>query len=49
MIQWANKRTGLAYELDATEPYDPVTGRANAVVDEYGKPKVTCSSGVIAG
>jgi hypothetical protein len=40
MIQWANKLSALAYELDATTPYDPVTGRANIVVDEFGKPKV---------
>jgi hypothetical protein len=40
MIQWANKLSALAYELDATTPYDPVMGRANIVVDEFGKPKV---------
>jgi hypothetical protein len=40
MLQWANTLTPLAYELDATTPFDPVTGKANVVVDEFGKPKV---------
>lgn len=40
MIQWANTLTGKAYELDATTPYDPVTGRANVVLGANGNPKV---------
>jgi hypothetical protein len=40
MIQWANILTGKAYELDATTPYDPVTGAANVVLDVDGNPKV---------
>jgi len=38
MIQWANKLTEQAYELDATTPFDPVTGAANVKLDASGQP-----------
>jgi len=38
MIQWANHLTEQTYELDPTTPFDPVTGRANVVLDVNGKP-----------
>lgn len=37
MIQWANTLTAKAYELDEDEPFDPVTGAANFVLDEEGQ------------
>lgn len=40
MIQWANTLTGEAYELDATTPYDPVTGAANVKLDAQGQPTI---------
>lgn len=40
MIQWANALTAQAYELDPTQPNDPVTGAANVVVDANGLPKL---------
>jgi hypothetical protein len=47
MIQWANELTEKAYELDPTEPKDPVTGRPN-VVFVNGKPKVKKDPGLPA-
>jgi hypothetical protein len=41
MIQWANHLTEQAYELNASQPFDPVTGAANVVLDPVTKtPKV---------
>ena len=38
MVQWANELTSKAYELDPLEPFDPVTGRANVMLDAGGNP-----------
>jgi hypothetical protein len=40
MIQWANTLTAQAYELDTTEPYDPVTGAAKVQLDAQGQPVI---------
>jgi hypothetical protein len=40
MIQWANHLTSKAYRLDADVPFDPVTGMANVLYDEDGRPIV---------
>jgi hypothetical protein len=40
MIQWANKLTADVYELDATTPFDPVTGAANVLFNTDGSPKI---------
>jgi hypothetical protein len=38
MIQWAQRLTELAYELDPTTPRDPVTGEPNVTLDADGRP-----------
>jgi hypothetical protein len=37
MLQWANKLTAAAYELDTLEPTDPATGRINVQLDAQGQ------------
>jgi hypothetical protein len=37
MLQWANQLTEKAYHLDAAQPFDPVTGAANVLVDPVTK------------
>ena len=40
MIGWANTLTAQAYELDATTPFDAITGAPNYVYDAEGLPIV---------
>jgi hypothetical protein len=40
MIQWANTLAQRAYQLDATEPVDPVTGEVRVLFDDNGQPLI---------
>ncbi len=47
MIQWAQRLTELAYELDETSPYDPDTGQPNPALDADAQPIVRADDSIV--
>ena len=47
MIQWAQRLTEAAYELDETSPSDPDTGQPNPALDDDGRPIVRADDTIV--